>query len=186
MGWSKLVWSRNGHFLVGHNREASSICVCELEPERADPRTSRLTESYPNHLYVFEFLKRDPDAAEESQRLHIRPRLHTLIVLNSTVKTFQFKPVNDDADDETLIVLSGSKSFTVWSSTAQIRPEGEGEVPVVVVEGIGIPTSDATTFNPNSLEFLDRASTGEQEEVIMVGEKGGMFCLVYPVDGSVH
>jgi hypothetical protein len=36
-----------------------------------------------------------------------------------------------------------------------------------------------TTFNPNSLEFSN-TEQGE-EQVVLVGERAGMFCLVYPV-----
>ncbi|GAA6005271.1 hypothetical protein JCM11491_002641 [Sporobolomyces phaffii] len=175
MGWSKLRWSDDGRWLVGHN------------------------QSYPNHLFVFSFLTSSPSPSSSSSpdssspALHIRPRLHSLILLNSPPKAFEFKPSTHSSslpEADTLVILSGSKSFTVWASPIPLPPAAspssmsdQGTVEsenVGTAEGVGIPSPSTTTFNPNLVEFSQGSNRRDEEQVILVGEKGGMFCLVYP------
>ncbi|GAA5990647.1 hypothetical protein JCM5350_001341 [Sporobolomyces pararoseus] len=185
MGWSKLVWSDSGEWLIGYN------------------------QSYPNHLYVFKFLHYtstssrtttiEEEPSHHRQRIpHVKPRLQTLILLNSPPKNFGFKPTSSSSscnEETTLIVLSGSNSFIVWTATttttSTTEEEEEEEKVRVMVEGVGIPTPESTSFNPNILEFSSSSTTStgerkkeeeeEKEDVMLLGEKGGMFCLVYPV-----
>ncbi|GAA5869587.1 hypothetical protein JCM16303_000517 [Sporobolomyces ruberrimus] len=196
MGWFKLRWSIDGKWLVGYN------------------------QSYPTHLYIFQVLVPSPPSSSEHdpspssstttppRTLHLSPRLHTLIILNSPPKTFEFKPsASNSNSNETLFILSGSKSFVVWTSplfppssssttttTTTLNSEGNQEETdstdnIGMVEGIGIPlASESISFNPNQLEFSPSPSQSEiydeEEEAVLVGEKGGMFCLVYPVVGD--
>jgi hypothetical protein len=213
MGWSKLVWSRNGQWLIGYNRCVSLLLTLQDMVFRVTDVVSRweYTESYPNHLYIFQFLVPSSSSSSSSSDARpriIRPKLHTLILLNSPPKTFEFKPTTTET--QTLVILSGSKSFTIWTSTLRRRrqnstkttkkkstgssseegssEEGSSEEEVgyeSICEGIGIPTPESTTFNPNMIEFSSADDKEEEEEVILLGEKGGMFCLVYPVKDNL-
>ncbi|GAA5971103.1 hypothetical protein JCM3765_001991 [Sporobolomyces pararoseus] len=180
MGWSKLVWSESGNWLVGYN------------------------QSYPNHLYIFKFMRytnttaaaRDDEKISSHRRRrcpHVSPRLHNLILLNSPPKNFKFKTnptttTTEEEEEETLFILSGSNSFIVWNSKTTFSEEEEEEEKVSIqIEGVGIPTPESNNFNPNILELSTSSTSGEEEEeeeVILLGEKSGMFCLVYPVKES--
>ncbi|GAA5898886.1 uncharacterized protein JCM6883_003460 [Sporobolomyces salmoneus] len=205
MGWSRIEWSRDGKWLVGVN------------------------QSYPNHLYIYQFLTNISTTTttpeeEGRRRSHIRPRLHSLLVFNAPAKSFRFKSKSvppsfssrghadgtaggeEEEEETSMVILSGSKCFTTWTftstrqnPTASTNSEEEEEERAgggnrdgekVVVEGIGIPTPPSVNFSPNIIEFSpvsytsgSRGGDGEEgeEEVMLLGEKGGMFCLVYPV-----
>ncbi|GAA5941352.1 uncharacterized protein JCM15063_006072 [Sporobolomyces koalae] len=126
-------------------------------------------QSYPNHLYIFTFL--------DASNVHLnRPRLETVIILNNPPKQFEFEPVH-----ESLVILSGSKSLVVWTPPLDSGATKESGN-VGLVEGIGIPLSESQgEFEPNQIEFAPPPSSPNEEPAWIVGEKNGLFCLVYPV-----
>ncbi|GAA5839349.1 hypothetical protein JCM11251_003957 [Rhodosporidiobolus azoricus] len=180
MGFSRLSWSPSGDWLVGMN------------------------QSYPNALALLSFplsrLASDESSSPASPSTFpsSRPCLHTLILFNSPVRDFAWQPTRQQGEQETLVIVSGEKAFTVWRARGGEEQQGEAE-------GVGVPAGQ-TDFPLSALSFSPQgdclllsspaplaspntsstaAGTKEKREKDAAagrgGEGGGMFCIAYPV-----
>ncbi|GAA5835310.1 hypothetical protein JCM5353_006730 [Sporobolomyces roseus] len=170
IGISRIVWSDDSKWL----------CV--------------LNQSFPSNLYIFSFLTSSSSTSNEPS-LHLRPSLHTLILLNNPIKTFSFQGPPSSHSSSILTILTGDQSFILWTSPLPSRHDDEEEGNLGLTEGVGIPVPVASKeggkdeagggFKPNqvSFGFGEREGEGQGEgRVMLLSEKGGMFCCAYPVD----
>ncbi|GAA5954475.1 hypothetical protein JCM21900_006819, partial [Sporobolomyces salmonicolor] len=174
MGIARMAWSRDGRWLAVWNQShpASVWIHAFLSP-------SSSSSSHPSS---------SPDRSPPVRLdLHLRPRLHTLLVLSSPVKHFEWQPAPPAGatGEETLAIVSGTKGFVLWRSPGPhgpgpgagtgargVREAEEGER-AGIAEGVGVPSRAA--FAPNSLSFTPRG------DALLLSERGGTFCVAYPV-----
>ncbi|GAA5914356.1 hypothetical protein JCM6882_008170 [Rhodosporidiobolus microsporus] len=181
MGFSRLVWSPSGEWLVGMN------------------------QSYPTALALFSFplnaltsTESTPPSPASSSFPSSRPSLHTLLLFNSPARDFAWQPrrAGQGSDGETLVAVSGEKAFAVWRT-----PVGDAAGDA---EGVGVPAGQADfplstlTFSPLGDSLLlssppvlaapNTSSTAagtkekrEKDAAAGAGASGGMFCVAYPV-----
>ncbi|BGP13445.1 hypothetical protein JCM10213_008294 [Rhodosporidiobolus nylandii] len=171
MGFSRLLWSSSGAWLVG------------------------LNQSHPNALSLFSFplaaSLSSSSSPSPSSSTFARPALHTVILFANTVRDFAWQPNADIAAQDSLVVVSGESAFAVWT------PPSEGGTGGGEAEGVGVPAGQ-TDFPVTSLSFsrsgdalllssqpsvvpATTANPKERKEREAAGEGGAMFCVAYPV-----
>ena len=88
-----------------------------------------------------------------------------------------------------MTILTGEQSFILWTSPLPCNTEEGNDG---LAEGVGIPgtslekVGDGGGFKPNQVSFGPGDGEGEGQgregKVMLLSEKGGMFCCGYPVD----
>ncbi|GAA5914373.1 hypothetical protein JCM5296_004385 [Sporobolomyces johnsonii] len=187
MGIARMTWSRDGRWLAVWNQShPTSIWIhAFLSPSSSSSPPSSSSFSADRVLGA----RDDRSAAPVRLDLHLRPRLHTLLVLSSPVKHFEWQPAPPPAvgarGEETLAVVSGTKGFVLWRAPGpHAHGAGEGErggkgeekdeeTREGIAEGVGVPSRAA--FAPTSLAFTPRG------DALLLSERGGTFCVAYPV-----
>ncbi|GAA5975667.1 hypothetical protein JCM11641_003562 [Rhodosporidiobolus odoratus] len=186
MGFSRLLWSPSGEWLVG------------------------LNQTHPTALNLFSFplpsrssSPSSPSSSPASSSSR-RPAIHTILLFNQSVRDFVWQPSATASEGEdrvdTLAIATGEKAFAVWRAPSLSGGTGRGEA-----EGVGIPVGD-TEFSLTSLTFSRPSSSGaalllsspppslpspgtgtaaRERQAKDAGEgQGGLFCVAYCVVGE--
>ncbi|GAA6057040.1 hypothetical protein JCM3770_005222 [Rhodotorula araucariae] len=164
MGVAKLEWSPSGRWIAAWDA------------------------AHPHLIAIYAF----PLPSLEGAAPPSRPALHTILShaapppssstpsSQGTIRTFAWQPpvAKDEGDgDETLVMLSGEKGFTLWRTLAA----GGG-----VAECVGIPAPADVPFPASTLAFAPDGRAALLSAPSTAAKDGeGTFCVAYPVDDAI-
>lgn len=130
------------------------------DDERIRPADSvqHPTESHPTTLFIFSFLSPSltpSSSPSSSTSAHFHPRLHSLLVHQLPVKSFEWQPIDSGEVEkqESVAIATAEKGFTVWRapmSSSRVAEDQEDEGGVA--ECVGVPSrafSSASTSGPS-------------------------------------